>query len=417
MTVEKLLRAQPGKAWESPPFSVGGQGGVHFTLRLCPGGDGGVGSDGHLSLALLLRTQGVSLTADVELSVLNQATGLPLCREQLQGCALGGEVSCPRLLSHSRATTFQEELLPKGVLIVSAVVTLLSAAGENGDALAALHAAAHHPSASPASARRPHHHHHHHHAPQAAEHTPVPPSKLGGELGALLASGEGADVRLELDAPLSSSDPTHAGPPAETTFRAHRWLLCARSPGLRALLGGGKPVLQLSGCEPRAFRAFLFYLYSDELEQQSPPRPLAAQLLALSQRFEVPRLAALCAHSLAAGLVPEELASVLQLADSTRSLGLRRACFAYLLAHSERVRATPGWAALRGSSPRLFADGERAVADARADYLGLPRQQEAVPGAAARVIAVPKASSGETTYKPRANGGDVDYSRGRTSFR
>jgi len=411
VSAERLRAAPPGRAWESPAFAVGGT--THFTLRACPGGDGAEGSGGHLSLALVLRTPSVRLVLDAELCALDQVSGLPAVREAARGCVLGSdgggeaclELAFPRFLSHSRAASFKDELLPGGSLILTATVSVTSASGDPA-AVAGLHPRPSprlvRPSAAAAPAAEAA-------APAEAEAagalaselarlTPVPPKTIGADLAALLASADGSDVRLVLvgaggeDAPPA----TAAAPPA---FRAHRALLAARSPAFRSLLAGGKAQLEIAGCDARTFSALLHFIYADELEAP-PPRALAATLLAAATRFQLPRLVALCSHALASGMGCGDAAALLLLADRERAGALRRAALAYITANAEAVRASAGWERLRGAHPRLHADAERAMEGGAA----AARAPEPVPGLATMRFAaeLEKASSGPTLYLPPA---------------
>lgn len=119
---------------------------------------------------------------------------------------------------------------------------------------------------------------------------------LGARLGRLLSSEELADVHLLVG--VASGSPRLRVP-------AHRLLLAAASPVLRALLFSGEPCaeLELPDSEPAAVLEFLRFVYTDHVTLSAP---LAPQVLFLARRFHVTALQnhvdtflrrALCGHN------------------------------------------------------------------------------------------------------------------------
>jgi speckle-type POZ protein len=333
LSLERLRAYPPGKALESPSFAVDD---THFVLRLYPGGAGCEASRGHASASLALRTPGRRCAVDYELCALNQATGLPLARDagarelgvDAEGAPLpwaAVATSAPRFLSHARAASFRAELLRANVLILTARVTLAAAADAHAD---------------------------------ARRHVVVPPKCIAGDWAAMLASGEGADVRFLIpDASAASAD----APPA--AFRAHRVVLLGRARGMRSLLaapGAAAGGVRVEGLTPPAFGALLHYLYTEELESE-PSEALAAELLAAADRFDVPRLGALAGARLAAALRVDSAAATLALADAHRAPGLKRAAAEFVGANASAVMATDGWEALCAARPALLAELMRAL--------------------------------------------------------
>ena len=382
-----LRGSPPGRSLESPPFSVA-SGRLHFLLRLFPGGDGREASAAHVSLALVLLTPGVQIEADVELTALNQKTGLPLVREAGRAVSLGDCVdrppagdawALPRFLSHARAASFADELFPPpdGLLILGARVSVTNVWGESAT-VSALHALPASPRAD-ASTR----------SPIAVA---VPPKSMANDFAAMLASGELSDVRFVLSQPAAdAAEGLEAKEPV--VLRAHRFVLCSRSEGLKALLSsaaGRSGSVELSDVDAQSFKQLLHFLYTDEL--RSPPDAREAlPLLRLSIRFALPRLAAICASAIAADLRPDNAAAAFAAAESMRCAPLRRAALEYIQAHEGPVRASAGWAELRASQPRAAAEVER--------VLGGPAAGAAVVRSSGR--AVEKSSVGPVLYAKR----------------
>jgi len=82
----------------------------------------------------------------------------------------------------------------------------------------------------------------------------VPPSRLGQDLGALLASGEDADVTFLVK---------------DERVEAHKMILSARSPVFKAMLHspmskGTEGGVKIEAMEPVVFQALLHFIYTDE---------------------------------------------------------------------------------------------------------------------------------------------------------
>ena len=384
-TVDKLRSSLPGKSLESPPFSVGS---LHFSLLLWPGGDGSPGSEGHVSLGLRLGTPGACSRVEYDLSVVNQATGIALTRitnpwGQLVELSCSPEEPVPRgthgradaeampgagapssahhappspdmarwpqFLSHARVANFREELMRAGALVVCARVSLASAGPT-------------HDSGDHGSAR--HHHrgtHHGHSHP-----VPVPPRRLAADWGAMLSSGDGADVRF-IVRPLASATTSAAAASLPVTFLAHRLVLCTRCAGMRTLLGGvaaavgggggyaQQQAFEIGDCDADSFGSLLHFLYTDDLEARQDEHALSA-LLALASRFDVPRLAGLCAHRLADMLTPSNALHLALLGDTAKCPALRRAATECMKGHVDEVTSQPEWDHAIASHPRFMAD-------------------------------------------------------------
>ena len=420
-TVEKLRASPPGKSLESQPFAVGS---LHFTLVLWPGGDGSPGSEGHVSLGLRLGTPGACSRVEYDLSVVNQATGIALTRitnpwgtlTELT-CSLDEPVApgthgradadavpmsngvtaashappspdmarWPQFLSHARVANFREELMRAGALVVCARVSLASS--------------------GPADGNRHHSTHHHGHGHGHHSHpVPVPPRRLAADWGAMLSSGDGADVRF-IVRPLATATSAASRTGLPVTFLAHRLVLCSRCAGMRTLLGGvaaavgggggyaQQQAFEISDCDADAFGSLLHFLYTDDMETRQDEHAISA-LLALASRFDVPRLVGLCAHRIADMLAPANALRLALLGETHKCPPLRRAATECMKAHVDEVTSAAEWDHAIASHPRFMADLTRqllpqrggAAAVARDRSSATPASGEA-PVAASAVLA------------------------------
>jgi speckle-type POZ protein len=179
----------------------------------------------------------------------------------------------------------------------------------------------------------------------------VPLPRLGLELGALLASGEGADVTL-----LCSAE----------RLAAHALLLRTRSPVFAAQLREGPMQADASAVPvppditPHTLRRLLHFLYTDELEPSSPEE--ATHLLNAADHYDLPRLFAICERALCVALSVDNAAETLTLADQHAATGLKDAALRFVAANAVAVMATLGWEHLQTSRPALITEALRTLA-------------------------------------------------------
>jgi speckle-type POZ protein len=205
----------------------------------------------------------------------------------------------------------------------------------------------------------------------------VPLPCLAAAWGALLATGDAADVALT------------AGGEA---FPAHRAVLAAHSPVLRArLLGalGGPPVpwpstddhaslptLALDDVAPPVAAAFLRYLYTEAFDADAAPVEAAQHLMVCADAHGVERLRLLCERRLALGLDVPSAAYTLVLAEQHNARELKAAALAYVARHAVAVMETQGWEHLCQARPELQREVIRALA------MGLPPAPQGGAGGA-----------------------------------
>ncbi|PUZ52296.1 hypothetical protein GQ55_6G258800 [Panicum hallii var. hallii] len=117
----------------------------------------------------------------------------------------------------------------------------------------------------------------------------VPPANLGEHMRALLDRGDGTDVSFVVDG---------------ETFHAHRSVLAARSPVVRAELFGSMAEAAMSSITlheiaPATFKLMLQFVCTDALpgddELGDSPAEMLQHLLAAADRYALDRLKLLCA--------------------------------------------------------------------------------------------------------------------------
>ncbi|KAG2454710.1 hypothetical protein HYH02_000547 [Chlamydomonas schloesseri] len=175
----------------------------------------------------------------------------------------------------------------------------------------------------------------------------VPPPSLGADLAALLASGEGADVTLMVDG---------------EEFKAHKWLLEARSAFFRSLLNND----MREGLEGRAavhdvrapvFRLLLHYVYTDSLpegmEDSGLEVEVAQHLLAAADAMQLERLRRIAERRLTECVDVESVAFTLALADRNHATELKRVCLDYVGRNLAAVMKTEGYSHMVASCPGL----------------------------------------------------------------
>ena len=148
----------------------------------------------------------------------------------------------------------------------------------------------------------------------------APPSDLRRHLGDLLASGEGADVTFQV---------------AGETFSAHRSVVAARSPVLKAKLSAGTAAaacVRIDDVAPQVFEALLHFVYTDSLPE-APGQDdvfMGQRLLEAAGRYGVPRLRPICEEKLCRLVQVDTAAPMLLFAQQHRCHWLREACVDFL---------------------------------------------------------------------------------------
>jgi speckle-type POZ protein len=315
LTRSHFTSAVPGELRCSPRFSAFG---FSWRLQLAPNGNsaplaGGVGA------YLQLRTEGCT-TPEVSFTLRIGAHAFA-CEQRFCTSAVADErvtswgATC--LVTHEALLDDFETNVPGGALDLQVKMLLDVDAADNDEAL-------------------------------DAAHTPC----LAADLGALLASGAGADVQLVC------SDGERLG--------AHSALLCARSPVFAAQLREG-PLQADTSAVPvppeitsQMLRRLLHFIYTDELEPASPEE--ATHLLNAADHYDVPRLFAVCERALCGALSVDNAADTLMLADQHAAVKLKHAALRFVAKNALAVMATPGWAHLVTARPPLVLEAMHTLA-------------------------------------------------------
>ncbi|RLN39753.1 hypothetical protein C2845_PM01G38930 [Panicum miliaceum] len=178
-----------------------------------------------------------------------------------------------------------------------------------------------------------------------------PPSDLRRHLGDLLASREGPDVTFQV---------------AGETFSAHRSVVAARSPVLKAKLsvgvGTAATCVRIDDVEPQVLEALLHFVYTDSLPEEVPGQDdgvfMAQRLLDAAGIYGVPRLRPVCEEKLCRQVEVNTAATMLLFAQQHSCPGLREACVDFLKCPRalNAVMVTDGFEHLVKSCPALLKD-------------------------------------------------------------
>lgn len=172
---------------------------------------------------------------------------------------------------------------------------------------------------------------------EAAPSPAVPDADMHRHLGALLSSGEGADVKFRV---------------GQETFAAHRLVLAARSPVFRAALygpmreGTTTDAVRIDDMEAQVFQALLVFVYTDtwpEVEREDEPA-MSQHLLVAADRYGLDRLKLVCEDKLLGHIDASFVAGLVSLADRHHCPRLKKACFRFrTLPASLLARALVTW--------------------------------------------------------------------------
>uniref|UniRef100_A0A0A9C5Q0 BTB domain-containing protein n=1 Tax=Arundo donax TaxID=35708 RepID=A0A0A9C5Q0_ARUDO len=182
----------------------------------------------------------------------------------------------------------------------------------------------------------------------------VPPPDLHRHLGGLLEAKDGADVTFQV---------------AGETFSAHRCVLAARSPVLKAELFGAMKessdavVIRVDDMEADVFRALLGFVYTDTLQddlgvKQRKEAAMAQHLLVAADRYSLERLKLICEDKLCKHIDTGLAATILTLAEQHNCRGLKKACLQFLSCPStlNDVMETDGFEHLARSCPSVLKE-------------------------------------------------------------
>ncbi|CAO2202587.1 unnamed protein product [Urochloa humidicola] len=189
-------------------------------------------------------------------------------------------------------------------------------------------------------------------------------SDVASSLGRMLDSGDGSDVAFSVGG---------------ETFLAHRAVLAARSPVLRAELLGSMmeatmPTITLHDMEPETFKAMLRFMYTDTLDVGGggcSSSPAAAAdflrgLLATADRYAVDTLKLVCVQKLFDNVSAENVAVTLGCAEVHGCPELKSRCLEFIVEDERNFRKvvlTQGYMEMIQSLPSLVEEIKSRVED------------------------------------------------------
>ncbi len=150
------------------------------------------------------------------------------------------------------------------------------------------------------------------------------------------------------------------------SFSCHKLVLASRSPVLKMILSNNSAeakenVLKMTDAEPGAVRVFLKYLYTDRLEL---PREscgegdlaLAANVLKLAHKYDVPLLAAKCSAYMLENMCQENASDILRLARKFGLRELEERAKHFVTEEAGKVIKTESWKELVMADPAVATD-------------------------------------------------------------
>jgi len=190
----------------------------------------------------------------------------------------------------------------------------------------------------------------------------VPASSLTDDLLALLDSGVNSDLVFIVQG---------------ETIHAHSQVLGARSEVLRTQLACGiqeaiSKRVSIEDCQPRVFKAFLRYLYSDDfgaiekflnddkggdssrhVDEKSTAKESVQQLLALAHKYELSRLQLWCERQLGESISTDNVCSVLCQAHLYMAVKLEKKCLDFIKQNMNEVFTTEAFGSLQQKWPQV----------------------------------------------------------------
>lgn len=179
-----------------------------------------------------------------------------------------------------------------------------------------------------------------------------PPSSFGEDMWNMLEDELFADMRFRV---------------GSQTLPAHRSIVAARCPVMRAMLESGMAEsvgpceVVIQDIEYPVMRELLRYLYTD----RTPDASLASELLEAAEKYQLGRLKAICGQQLADAITVGSCCDVLSLATRFRVPGLWERCMHFAVKHASELLKTEGMQRMTAQHPevltQLFAAGSCGV--------------------------------------------------------
>jgi len=175
----------------------------------------------------------------------------------------------------------------------------------------------------------------------------IPEPRLSEDLGELLRTGEGSDFKFVVEG---------------EEMPAHRLIVASRSPVFKALLDndmreGKENTIHIHDVRAPAFQILLHFVYTDalpaEVSGDNLEVTMAQHLLAAADRFELPRLRAICEKHLCETVDIANAATTLTLAEENHATELKRHCLEFVAQNLSSVMVTSGFEYMIQRCPNL----------------------------------------------------------------
>lgn len=180
----------------------------------------------------------------------------------------------------------------------------------------------------------------------------VPECTLTNDLGALLQDKTFADVVFEVDG---------------VEYSAHKAIMAARSEVFSRMFSKDSNFaeaqngrVKIHDVERDVFQEMLNFIYTGKVENLNE---MADDLLAAADKYALARLKVMCEEALSSNLTPENVASVLILADMHCASQLKELSLRYCNLHARDVMETHGWKMMEKQNAHLVSEAYRNLAE------------------------------------------------------
>ncbi|KAK1647723.1 hypothetical protein QYE76_065528 [Lolium multiflorum] len=183
----------------------------------------------------------------------------------------------------------------------------------------------------------------------------VPPSDLHKHIADLQSDWRGTDTTIVVGG---------------EEFRAHRWLLAARSPVFAEELlaspkgkkDSGAHRIEINDMEPSVFKSLLRYMYTDALPPVSTDDDgvaTARDLLGAANRYKLERLKLICEDTLWQRIDVNTVAGILAAAEQHQCRALKAACMDFIVASPQNMKdviEAEGFEEIKTKFPTLLTE-------------------------------------------------------------
>ncbi|KAK1647759.1 hypothetical protein QYE76_065564 [Lolium multiflorum] len=182
----------------------------------------------------------------------------------------------------------------------------------------------------------------------------VPPSDLHKHIADLQSDWRGTDTAIVVGG---------------EEFRAHRWLLAARSPVFAEELlaspkgkkDSGAHRIEINDMQPSVFKSLLRYMYTDALPVSTDDDGVATarDLLGAANRYKLERLKLICEDTLWQRIDVNTVAGILAAAEQHQCRALKAACMDFIVASPQNMKdvmKTEGFEEIKTKFPTLLTE-------------------------------------------------------------